>query len=73
MMAHPAACTTDMIATIAAEEARSVDNARLEAWLAGLRRREEELLRELGVVRAGLRALDAEMRRRHRAGMRETG
>ena len=70
-MTPPTTCTTDMLATIAAEEARAVDDARLEAWLAGLRRREEELLRELGVVRASLRALDAEMRRRCGIGMRE--
>lgn len=59
------ATTTDMIAAVTAEEARALDGARLEEWIAGLRRREEELLRELGVVRAGLRALEGEMWRRH--------
>ncbi len=53
------------------DNAHRLSDERLEAWICALRDREETLVEELGIVRAGLQALDAEQWRRHAETLKE--
>lgn len=53
------------------DNAHRLSDERLEAWICALRDREQALIEELGIVRAGQRSLEAEQWRRHAMEVKE--